>query len=383
MRGEIRVKEELRFLQVDKGRRLYFLDNLKWFIIWLMVVFHAAMCYMAYAPEWWYVVDKADPSFGATAFVCWADVFIMPTMFFVSGYFGLRSLAHYDLGSFWRGKLRRIIGPWLFGAACIAPLVTYITLASRNSPMGFYEFYTTLFWGVFYQQAQYWYLGALTALYVLLMAACQALPSLKERREAGVPGIAFFLGLFAVCAISIGLVSSYMHPDTWKYFAYILVLQPVRIVSYIAVFFAGAWAWKKRWFEAGGYCPSAGRWGLPFLLTGGIYLWQKLFLAAYGLEAWQTVWVGAVMQAAFTCTALFFLLGLFRQCFDSTNGILSELSSTSYAVYYLHMPVLFPVAWAFVGIGMGVGMKYLSVCVLTLGLCFLLGKYVLKRLPSF
>lgn len=33
--------------------RLYFLDNLKWFIIWLMVVFHGAMCYMAYARTHW------------------------------------------------------------------------------------------------------------------------------------------------------------------------------------------------------------------------------------------------------------------------------------------------------------------------------------------
>ena len=370
-------------MKLEQSKRLYFLDNLKWFIIWLMVVFHAAMCYMAYAPEWWYVVDKAEPSFLATAFVCWADVFIMPVMFFVSGYFGLRSLTRYDCGRFWRGKFKRIIGPWLFGAIFIAPWVTYIILASRGSDMGFYEFYKTLFWGVMYQQAHYWYLGALTALYVLLMAAGALWPSLKERTGAKEPGIDFFLGLFAVCALSIGLVSSHMHPDTWTFFAYILVLQPVRIVSYIAVFFAGAWAWKNCWFESGGYCPSVGRWGLPFLLIGAVYLWQKLFLPAYGLEAWQVVWIGAVMQAAFTCAALFFLLGLFRHCFDSTNGLLSELSSTSYAVYYLHMPVLFCVAWAFVGIAMNVYVKYLCVCVLSLGLCFLLGKYVLKKLPSF
>ena len=368
---------------MEGERRLYFLDNLKWFIIWLMVVFHAAMCYMAYAPEWWYVVDKAEPSFLATAFVCWADVFIMPVMFFVSGYFGLRSLARYDLRKFWQGKCKRIIVPWLFGAIFIAPLVTYITLASRNSPMGFYEFYVTLFWGVFYQQAQYWYLGALTALYVLLMVAGMLMPSLKERGEAKAPGKAFFLALFVICTVSIGWVSSYMHPDTWTYYAYILVLQPVRIVSYIAVFFAGAWAAKCRWFEQGGYCPSAGRWALPFLLIGAAYLWQKLFLAAYGLEAWQVVWLGAVCQSAFTCAALFFLLGVFRKCFDGTNTFLSELSSTSYAVYYLHMPVLFCTAWAFVGLAMNVCLKYICVCAISLGLCFLLSKYVLRRIPSF
>ena len=365
---------------LEKSKRFYFLDNLKWFIIWLMVVFHAAMCYMAYAPEWWYVVDKAEQSFLATAFVCWADVFIMPVMFFVSGYFGLNSLNRYDCGRFWRGKFRRIICPWLFGAIFIAPWVTYIILASRGSAMGFWEFYTTLFWGIMYQQAQYWYLGALTALYVLLTISTMVAPAVKERGAAKEPGAVFFVALLLVCALSIGQVSSYMHPDTWTFFAYILVLQPVRIISYIAVFFAGAWAWKCRWFEEGGYCPAASRWGLPFLLAGGIYLWQKLYLAYCGIEPWQVVWVGAFCQASFTCAALFFFLGLFKHFFDFTNTILSELSATSYSVYYLHMPVLFCIAWAFVGIAVDVYVKYICVCVLTLGTCFLLSKYALKKI---
>ena len=39
------------------GRRIIFLDNLKNLVIALVVVFHGAMSYMAYAPEWWYVLD--------------------------------------------------------------------------------------------------------------------------------------------------------------------------------------------------------------------------------------------------------------------------------------------------------------------------------------
>ena len=70
-------------------KRIFFLDNLKAFIVILMVVFHAAMCYMAYAPEWWYVLDT-QRVFSATLFVLWADIFIMPIMFFISGYFGLK-----------------------------------------------------------------------------------------------------------------------------------------------------------------------------------------------------------------------------------------------------------------------------------------------------
>lgn len=120
-----------------------------------MVVFHAAMCYMACAPEWWYVVDSAQPLFSATAFVCWTDIFIMPVMFFVSGYFGLMSFAEHGCQKFWKGKLRHIVLPWLCGAMAIAPFIAYLMLATRNAPIGFWEFSTTLFWGPYYPQAHY------------------------------------------------------------------------------------------------------------------------------------------------------------------------------------------------------------------------------------
>ena len=162
-------------------KRLYFLDNLKWVIIGLMTVFHAAMCYMAYAPDWWYVVDKSQPVFSGTVFILWVDIFIMPVMFFISGYFGLMSLSKHGAGTFWRKKFSRIAVPWIFGAMVFAPLVTYIILASRHAPTDFWTFYTTLFWGPLYEQAQYWYLGALLALYVLLTIAVALAPSLWTR----------------------------------------------------------------------------------------------------------------------------------------------------------------------------------------------------------
>ena len=362
--------------------RLYFLDNLKWFIIWLMVVFHGAMCYMAYAPDWWYVVDKAQPVLSATLFVCWADIFIMPVMFFISGYFGLMSMARHGMLLFWQKKVARIILPWLFGSIFIAPAVTYIILASRHAAMGFGTFYTTLFWGPLYEQAQYWYLGALLALYVLLMLVVWIFPCLCEQR-AGTPGAGLFVAMFLGAAVSIGLISLHMHPDTWRFFAYILVLQPVRIPLYIMVFFVGAWAWRQKWFADGGYVPRVGRWGTAFVLTGGVYLGQKFVLPVWGLDAGQMVWLNAVTMGAFAISSLFFLLGFFRRYFNYAGRLLSVLGGTSYGVYYLHMPVLFPLAWFFVGVDMNVYLKYICVCIMTLGICYAGSRYGLSHIKSF
>lgn len=285
-------------------KRLYFLDNLKWFIIWLMTVFHAAMCYMAYAPEWWYVVDKSQPVFSATVFILWVDIFIMPVMFFISGYFGLMSLTKHGAGTFWRKKIGRIAVPWVFGSMVFAPLVTYIILASRHAPVDFWTFYTTLFWGPLYEQAQYWYLGA--------------------------------------------------------------------------------WAWRSRWFEVGGYTPSAWFWGLATLVLSPAYLYQKLFLAASGADAATLALANAVTQGPFMWSATLFLVAFFQKHCDVTTPLLSNLSATSYPVYYLHMEVLFPVAWLFTTLpALNVYLKYIVVCALTLGICYVFSKYILLRIPCF
>lgn len=96
-------------------RRIYFLDTIKTVIIAVVVMFHGAMSYMMYGPEWWYVVDE-QKSIVMTAFVVWADVFIMPVMFFISGYAGALSL-HRKAAVFWKLKWKRIGLPWIVGLA--------------------------------------------------------------------------------------------------------------------------------------------------------------------------------------------------------------------------------------------------------------------------
>ncbi|MBQ2760452.1 MAG: acyltransferase family protein [Mailhella sp.] len=361
--------------------RIHSLDNLRWAVVWLMVVFHAAMCYMAYAPEWWYVVDKAQPLFSATAFVCWTDIFIMPVMFFLSGYFGLMSFSKHGCRNFWKGKLRHIVAPWLFGSIAIAPFIAYLMLATRNAPTSFWEFYTTLFWGPYYQQAHYWYLGALTALYILLTGMCLLFPRFTQRADASAPPFLLPAVLFLFSAVSIGVISAAMHPDTWTFYGYVLVLQPVRVPTYIAVFFLGAWAWKKRWFTPGGYAPSCLPWCTAFLVTGLPYIWQKLFLAQYASTPALLVWANALYQSAFTVSALFGLLALFHRRFNRASRLSSALSATSYGVYYLHQPILFPLAWLFTSIPLASPLKFLAVSTLALLLCFALSRFVLNAIP--
>ena len=111
--------------------RLYALDNLRSLIIVLVVVFHASMSYMMFAPSWWYVVDTKQ-SLGFFCFVMICDVFMMPAMFLLAGYFALPSLLRQGQDAFIREKAKRVGIPWVVGTLFLAPVTTYFIWLSRT-----------------------------------------------------------------------------------------------------------------------------------------------------------------------------------------------------------------------------------------------------------
>ena len=106
--------------------RLHYLDNLRAFVIILVIVLHAAITYMADPPTWWYVID-ADRRVVFTWLVLLVDVPIMQVLFFVAGYFAVRSLQHRGPRGFIREKVVRLAIPWVLGVVFLAPIATDMT----------------------------------------------------------------------------------------------------------------------------------------------------------------------------------------------------------------------------------------------------------------
>ena len=151
---------------MSQSNRIYFLDNLRAFVVVLVIVLHGSMTYMAFAPDWWYVVDR-QTSLLFTMLVLLIDVPIMPIMFFIAGYFALPSLDKRGTRGFVTEKTVRVGLPWAFGAIFLAPLTAYMTYVSRQISMGYLEFWATDFWTKLYQQSVYWYLGVLFAMFLV------------------------------------------------------------------------------------------------------------------------------------------------------------------------------------------------------------------------
>ncbi len=226
--------------------RLDYLDNLRSFIIVLVVVFHAAMSYMLFAPTWWYVVDTRQ-SLGFFCFVMITDVFIMPTMFLLAGYFALPSLLRKGDDGFTREKLKRVGIPWVVGTLFLAPVTTYFIWLSRTkTPPPYLHFWTHTFFSTYYEQAQFWFLGVLLLFYFGLMIANHGNARLRRMEPGtGRPGLWFFPAFVAVNALVFLAVNQYVIDYTWVPLSYLLVIQPTRFSLYIFYFALGVHAYRR------------------------------------------------------------------------------------------------------------------------------------------
>lgn len=359
--------------------RLYFLDNVRAFAIVMVIVLHASITYMAYAPEWWYVLDP-DRSDLFTVLVLLIDVPNMPALFFVAGYFALPSLQRRGLGGFVREKVVRLAIPWGIGVVFLAPLATYMTYVSRDIPMGYVEFWTTDFWGPMFQQSVYWFLGVLFALFLFLAwvyAASTRLQASVSRVEQ--PRPRFFVAFIALTAAGSILFAPSFGLDDWLPLSLLFVVQPARIAFYIGYFALGIYAERRGWFRATGFRPELGPWGWGCVLAGLAYVGFRM---SGSPDAGPERALAAVLFSVFCLTAVIAGIALFQRWLDGAGPAWRTLAGNSFGIYYVHPLVLYPLAYVLLDLPAPSFAKAAILVAVTLAVSLAVSALVLKRLPS-
>ena len=113
--------------------RIYFLDNLRTFLILLVVLIHSGIVYETILQDTWIVSDPLKKiSIGHIRM--YLDLFVMFLIFFISGYFIPRSLENKTAGDFIKSKFKRIMLPWIMAVFTLIPAYKVIFLYSRGLP---------------------------------------------------------------------------------------------------------------------------------------------------------------------------------------------------------------------------------------------------------
>jgi glucan biosynthesis protein C len=368
--------------QNSPSARFYFLDNLKTFIILLVVFFHSAYAYSIYYSEDWYVVDTQRRLF-FDVFITVAFAFMMPVMFFVAGYFGNRSLARKGLLSFWRDKFYRIIIPWVLGVLILAPNRGYMHSLSRNLYPSYLGYWAHYFFGKEYQthgQAQFYFLGMLTLFYaVLSVVYLIRRPIGNVSNKPTKPSSLFFI-LFGLGTGLIFFGGNLVIDETlWPKIA-IFDVPGTRFIPYMCYFFLGVFASKQQWFTPSGYNPSRIRWIPMCALSFFIFLTflnKKLIPGEIGMAC------SALSYFFFCMTAVFALLAFFQKRIGFTSGLLASLSANSYAIFFIHYFVILWIILALRELQWNPFVKWLLVGILSVIVCYFVARYVLSKTPMF
>jgi fucose 4-O-acetylase-like acetyltransferase len=341
---------------MKNDNRLYFLDNLRTFLVFLVVLYHAGLVYESsgLTASFWIVDDPSTSKLPGLLNVM-IDIFVMPTFFFISGFCTPRSLENKGPWRFLESKLRRLMLPWVIAVLTLMPLYKVIFLASRGLPQ---EGWTTYFHfsnGIL-SMSWLWFLPVLflfDVLYLLLWKL--KLPTHK------VPfGLAVAASFVMSCAYTI--VVSVVGWIGWTKTP-LIDFQNERLLLYFLCFLLGSLGFRREIFGNESrnmklyivVCATA--W-LPvnvYVITLLNYIFRPgEFLLSESGDL-LVVWCGFHLSLL---ALSYCAVKTFRYFFDRQGRLGAVLGRLSYGVYIIHMAVLGVFALALLGLDIPGLVKY-------------------------
>jgi len=350
------------------------IDNLRAFVILLVLSFHAVLAYLDFLPRspfpfdsppyLWRAFPIVDTTrwFGFDLFCAWQNVFLMSLFFFVSGLFVWRSIERKGIRTFLRDRIVRLAVPFAFVVVLLMPIAnypTYMQTALDPSLAAFWRHWLAL---------PFWPCGPMWFLWLLLMAdfAAAALrrfaPSwgatlIRFSGSAGARPTRYFAVLIIVSACAYVPLALAFTPSAWAALGP-FGFQLSRPLHYAVYFFAGM-GLGAYGIERGLFAPDGAlvkRWSLWLIVAlGSLLLWMVLTAIAMtdaGSPAlgWQIL---DDLSFVFACfSSCFAVLALVLRFAGRRLPMPSAFQRDAYGMYLVHYLFVVWLQYALLGAGL-------------------------------
>ena len=324
----------------DAGQehRLYFLDNLRTVMIFFVVLIHAGVVYESsgIGAIFWLVDDPATHDLiGIINLIL--DIFVMPTIFFISGYLTPLSLDRRGTRDFVGAKFKRLMVPWAIAVFTLMPLYKVIFLHSRNLPQEHWSTYFHFSNGIL-NQNWLWFLPVLfwfNVLYALLSS------------RGWVPTkMSFKLGIMFAFVISLGSSVAFdmLNAEGWTKTA-LIDFQNERLLVYLSMFLLGSLGYRRGIFASQ---PESKK---LYILVNAT-AWMPVGVYVVLLIIWFlnpgflliSPVVGSLTFYFSFCVSLlcmvYLMIETFRFYLGRPGKLWAELGKSSYYIYIIHVIVL-------------------------------------------
>ena len=348
---------------IEKGKgstkrsRVYWLDNLRTFMIFLVVLIHAGIVYegSGVGGLFWIVYDPSTSNLFEILNLI-IDLFVMSAIFFIAGYFTPLSITNKKGWAFLKSKFKRLMIPWIIAVLTLIPLYKVIFLYSRNLPQ---ESWTTYFhWsnGIL-SQNWLWFLPVLFLFDILYLFLSRLNINISKITLKGAIGGFFLIGLIYSFCMDI------FNGQGWTKTIFI-DFQNERLLIYFMIFLLGSLSYKLKTFESKGKSKklyiilSCTTW-IPVTLYISLLFNSLLNPGKYIIsEIVDSLLIRFNFLLSLLCL-LYVMINTFRFFLNKSGKISKEMNRNSYNVYIIHVIVIGGIALIMLDAAIPSLLKYL------------------------
>lgn len=333
--------------------RRYDIDWLRVIAIGLLLIYHIAIVFQPWAMFIAFIRSN-ELLEGLWKPMTMLNVWRIPLLFYVSGmglYFAMRKRNWKQLIL---ERAKRILLPFLFGIVAITPLHMFLFQKYHNMSLGYYP-----------HKGHLWFLGNIFAYVILLSPLFYYL----KKNEGG--------------KIKKGLSLLMKNPLGPLSLSVFFVIETIIVKPQLFALYAQSWH---------GFFL-----GLLAFLFGFIFVYSgKTFWQTVLKWKWLYIGIAAILfgirffvfatEAPGYLTAIesncwiFGVFGLGYKYLNKPSNLLSYLSKAAYPVYIVHMFVLYAASMLILPLHMHVVLKFISITVFTIIVCFVIYEFILKRI---
>ena len=364
--------------------RIFYVDNLRIFLIALVVLHHLAITYGA--PGGWFY-NEAEAEFPEiipfSMFVATNQAFFMGMFFFISAYFVVPSLKKKGYGRFIKDRLLRLGIPTFLFFFLLFPLTVWIrNKYITGEDVTFIDLINAQVFGF----GPMWFVEALIVFTAIYLLCVKLGIRLVPKRKIKFPSVWVIL----LCALVVGVGQFLIRielPVGWS--MPFTEFQLPHFLQYIVLFGFGTIAYEQDWLAQ--VTPKAG-WRWFWFVQAFIFIgFPAVFILGGAMERGIDHFMGGLNWSCFTYTIweqlvgfsmIMALFGIFKERFNTQGAFAKLLSGSAYAVYVFHTPLLIIVSLVFLDLSIHPFIKFVVLAPVAIILCFSIA-LLMKRIPVF